>query len=128
MNERVTVSLPTELLAEARRAVEIGAAVSVSSYIADVVSAKAARQRALAELERVFGGPPPAEALEKARRALFGSGTAKSASKSETLCGATVPSVSARGGALEVVMPFCHHVLLAIVNETRVCLRNHPAQ
>lgn len=34
------------------------------------VSAKAARQRALAELERVFGGPPPAEALDQARRAL----------------------------------------------------------
>jgi len=79
MNERVTVSLPTELLAEARRAVETGAAASVSSYIADAVSAKAARQRALAELERVFGGVPPAEALDKARRALRGESTARSA-------------------------------------------------
>jgi Arc/MetJ-type ribon-helix-helix transcriptional regulator len=79
MNERVTVSLPTELLAEARRAVETGAAASVSSYIADAVSVKAARGRALAELERVFGGPPPAEALDKARKALRGESTARSA-------------------------------------------------
>lgn len=70
MNERVTVSLPVELAAEVRRAVETGAAASVSSYIADAVSAKAERQHALAELERVFGGPPPAEELAAARRAL----------------------------------------------------------
>ncbi|MGH3935109.1 MAG: hypothetical protein ACRDS1_09060 [Pseudonocardiaceae bacterium] len=70
MNERVTVSLPVELVAEARRAVETGAASSVSSYIADAVSVKAERQRALAELERVFGGPLPAEELAAARRAL----------------------------------------------------------
>jgi Arc/MetJ-type ribon-helix-helix transcriptional regulator len=79
MNERVTVSLPTELVAEARRAVETGAAASVSSYIADAVSTKAARQRALAELERVFGGPPPAEVLAVARRALRGESTPHSA-------------------------------------------------
>ncbi len=66
----MTVSLPVELAAEARRAVETGAAASVSSYIADAVSAKAQRQRALAELEQVFGGPPPAEELAAARRAL----------------------------------------------------------
>ncbi|MGH3823615.1 MAG: hypothetical protein ACRDRA_12425 [Pseudonocardiaceae bacterium] len=65
MNERVTVSLPAELVAEARQAVKTGAATSVSSYIADAVSAKAARERA-----RVFGGPPPAEALDWARNAL----------------------------------------------------------
>jgi Arc/MetJ-type ribon-helix-helix transcriptional regulator len=35
MNERVTVSLPVELVTEARRAVETGDAASVSSYIAD---------------------------------------------------------------------------------------------
>ncbi len=70
MNERVTVSLPAELVAEARRAVETGAASSVSSYIADAVNAKAAREHALAELARVFGGPPPAEALDWARSAL----------------------------------------------------------
>lgn len=70
MNERVTVSLPVELAAEARRAVETGAAASISSYIADAVSAKAQRQHALAELERVFGGPPPVEELAAARRAL----------------------------------------------------------
>lgn len=75
MNERVTVSLPRELLVEARRAVETGTAASVSSYIADAVSAKATRERALAELHRVFGAPPPAEALAAARRALLGEST-----------------------------------------------------
>ena len=67
---RVTVSLPVELVAEARCAVETGAAASVSSSIADAVSAKAERQRALVTLERVFGGPPPAEELAAARLAL----------------------------------------------------------
>jgi antitoxin ParD1/3/4 len=79
MNERVTVSLPRELLAEARRAVETGAAASVSSYIADAVNAKAARERALAELQRVFGAAPPAEVLAAARRALRGESTPRSA-------------------------------------------------
>lgn len=79
MNERVTVSLPAELVAEARRAVETGAAASVSSYFADAVSAKVARQRALAELERVFGGAPPAEELAAARRALQGNQAARPA-------------------------------------------------
>jgi antitoxin ParD1/3/4 len=68
MNERVTVSLPAELLVEARRAVETGHASSVSAYIADAVSAKQQRQQALDELARVFGGPPPAEALAAVRR------------------------------------------------------------
>lgn len=79
MNERVTVSLPAELVAEARQAVETGAATSVSSYVADAVSAKAARERALTELARVFGGPPPAEALDWARTALRGEQRAPSA-------------------------------------------------
>ncbi|MGH3426422.1 MAG: hypothetical protein ACRDQZ_02415 [Mycobacteriales bacterium] len=77
MDERVTVNLPVELAAEARRAVETGAAASVSSYIADAISAKAERQRALAELERVFGGPPPAEELAAARLALGNNPTSR---------------------------------------------------
>ena len=72
MNERVTVSLPAELLVEARRAVEIGHAPSVSAYVADAVSAKQQRQQALDELARVFGGQPPAEALAAVRRRMRG--------------------------------------------------------
>ncbi|MFN2496861.1 MAG: hypothetical protein ABR608_13275 [Pseudonocardiaceae bacterium] len=79
MHERVTVSLPAELVAAARRAVETGDAASVSSYIADAVNAKAERQRALAELERVFGGPPPADQLAAARRALSAERSPRSA-------------------------------------------------
>ncbi len=70
MNEQVTVSLPTELIVEARRAVETGHAPSVSAYVADAVSAK--QQQALDELARVFGGPPPAEALAAVRRRMRG--------------------------------------------------------
>jgi hypothetical protein len=51
----------------------------VSSYFTDAISAKAARHRALAELERVFGGPPPAEELAAARRALQGNHTSRPA-------------------------------------------------
>ncbi|SHJ91942.1 hypothetical protein SAMN05443637_10191 [Pseudonocardia thermophila] len=68
--ERVTVSLPTELLDAARRAVATGAAESVSAFVADAVRAHVARARGLAELERVFGGPPPADVLEAVRRDL----------------------------------------------------------
>jgi antitoxin ParD1/3/4 len=72
MNERVTVSLPAELLVEARRAVETGHAPSVSAYVADAISAKQQRQQALDELARVFGGPPPAEALAAVRSKMRG--------------------------------------------------------
>ncbi|MGH3751715.1 MAG: hypothetical protein ACRDRP_03295 [Pseudonocardiaceae bacterium] len=51
----------------------------MSSYFADAVSAKAARQRSLAELEQVFGGAPPAEELAAARRALQGNQAARPA-------------------------------------------------
>jgi antitoxin ParD1/3/4 len=72
VNERVTVSLPAELLVEARRAVETGHAPSVSAYAADAVSAKQQRQQALDELARVFGGPPPLEALAAVRGRMRG--------------------------------------------------------
>jgi antitoxin ParD1/3/4 len=72
VDERVTVSLPDELLVEARRAVETGQAPSVSAYVADAVSAKQQRQQALDELARVFGGPPPPEVLAAVRRRMRG--------------------------------------------------------
>lgn len=66
--ERVTVSLPADVAAAARQAVESGGAPSVSAYVAGAVQARLARERALAELATVFGGQPPAEALAAVRR------------------------------------------------------------
>ncbi|HEY9474093.1 MAG TPA: hypothetical protein VIS06_09610 [Mycobacteriales bacterium] len=61
------MSLPDELLAEARRAVTAGTAASVSAYVADAVRARMKRERALAKLETLFGGPPPQHAIDWAR-------------------------------------------------------------
>jgi antitoxin ParD1/3/4 len=68
--ERVTVSLPAELVAEARDAVRRGTASSLSAYIAEAVSARQLRDRSLAVLADLYGGPPPADELAEARRAL----------------------------------------------------------
>ena len=68
--EQVTVNLPPELLDAARQAVASGAAASVSAFVTDALQAHVARTRGLAELERVFGGPPPQDVLETVRRDL----------------------------------------------------------
>ncbi len=68
--ERVTVSLPAELVAEARDAVRNGTAPSISSYIAEAVSARQLRDRSLAALADLYGGPPPPDELAEARRTL----------------------------------------------------------
>ncbi len=68
--ERVTVSLPAELVAEARDAVRRGATRSISSYIADAMSARQRRDRSLAALADLYGGPPPPDELAEARRTL----------------------------------------------------------
>ncbi len=68
--ERVTVSLPAELMTEVRRAVGRGAAASISAYIAAAVHAKLMRERSLDTLSDLYGGPPPPEVLDAARRAL----------------------------------------------------------
>ena len=69
--ERVTVSLPPELLGDARGAVAAGAAESLSAFVAEALRIRLARDRALAELERVLpGGRPPQEVLDTVRRDL----------------------------------------------------------
>jgi antitoxin ParD1/3/4 len=68
--ERLTVSLPAELVAEARDAVRRGAARSISAYIADAMSARQLRDRSLAALADLYGGPPPPDELAEARRTL----------------------------------------------------------
>lgn len=69
-NERVTVSLPAELAARARDAVRRGFAPSISAYIAEAVAARQLRERSLAVLADLYGGPPPEDELDAARRRL----------------------------------------------------------
>lgn len=66
--ERVTVSLPAEVAAAARLAVQSGSAPSVSAYVAGAVQARLAREQALATLTTLFGGPPAAGVLEVVRQ------------------------------------------------------------
>ncbi|SHK89841.1 hypothetical protein SAMN05443637_11417 [Pseudonocardia thermophila] len=68
--ERVTISLPADLLAAAREAVAHGAAPSLSAFIADALAARSLRERSLATLATLYGGPPPRDQLEEARRSL----------------------------------------------------------
>jgi len=69
-SERVTVSLPADLMAEIRTAVGHGSAASISAYIAEAVAARQLRERALSRLADLYGGPPPDDELAEARRAL----------------------------------------------------------
>ncbi|MGH2604270.1 MAG: hypothetical protein ACRDTE_06035 [Pseudonocardiaceae bacterium] len=68
--ERISVTLPPDLLADARYAVAAGAAESMSAFVAGAMRTQLRRDRDLAELERLFGGPPPREALDAVRRDL----------------------------------------------------------
>jgi antitoxin ParD1/3/4 len=68
-SERITVSLPPEILAGARGAVDAGAADNLSAFVADALRDRLSRTHALAELARVLGGPPPLEARVAVRRA-----------------------------------------------------------
>lgn len=68
--EQVTVNLPADLVAAARAAVAHGVAPSVSAYIAEAMSARQLRERSLATLAVLYGGPPPPDELDEARRTL----------------------------------------------------------
>ena len=68
--QRVTVSLPAELLRDARAAVDGGAAESLSAFVAGALRTQLSRSRALSELERVLGGRPPQDVLDTVRRDL----------------------------------------------------------
>lgn len=68
--ERITVSLPADLVAEARRAVHRGTAPSVSAYVTGALVAHQRRERSLAVLADLYGGPPPPDQLDRARRTL----------------------------------------------------------
>lgn len=69
--ERVTVSLPADLVAQARDAVTRGAAATLADYIAEAMAARQRREHSLAVLADLYGGPPPPDELEQARRSLL---------------------------------------------------------
>lgn len=69
-SERLSVTLPPEIVAGARNAVAAGAADSVSAYVAEALRLRLARERDLEVLSRAFGGPPSRDALAAARRNL----------------------------------------------------------
>ncbi|MGQ0774790.1 MAG: hypothetical protein ACT4NY_10295 [Pseudonocardiales bacterium] len=66
--ERITVTLPPDVLAGARGAVSAGAAESLSALVVDALRDRLSRTHALSELARVLGGPPPLEARAAVRR------------------------------------------------------------
>ena len=66
MTTRITVSLPDELVAEAKRAVEDGAFPSVSAYVADAMS-RHRRKRPHAEVIReLLADSPPLTGEDRA--------------------------------------------------------------
>ncbi|PZS38408.1 MAG: hypothetical protein DLM62_13925 [Pseudonocardiales bacterium] len=67
--ERITVSLPPEVLAAARVAVDAGAADNLSAFVADALRDRLSRTHSLDQLARVLGGPPSVEARAAVRRA-----------------------------------------------------------
>jgi hypothetical protein len=67
-NELEPVSLSAELLAEARDAARSGAVGSVSDYVAEAVRRRLAKDRALDQVTRLFGGPPPEDVLALVRQ------------------------------------------------------------
>lgn len=68
--ERVTVSLPSEVVAQAREAVAAGEAESVSAYVAQALTARQSKAQALAKLNQVLGGRPSLAALNEVRAQL----------------------------------------------------------
>lgn len=67
-SELESVNLPAELLKEARDAARNGSVESVADYVAESVRLRLTRDRALAQVTRLFGGPPPEEVLAVVRQ------------------------------------------------------------
>ena len=67
-SELESVNIPAELLDEARDAVRQGAVGSVADYVADAVRLRLAKERALAQVTTLFGGPPPEDVVATVRQ------------------------------------------------------------
>jgi antitoxin ParD1/3/4 len=70
--ERITVSLPADLVEGAKAAVESGEATDVSAYVADALAARRAKRESVRALDELFAdlGRPAPKHDEWARRAL----------------------------------------------------------
>lgn len=67
-SELESVRLPAELLDQARDAVSRGEVASVADYVADALRLRLAKDRALAQVTKLFGGPPPEDVLATVRQ------------------------------------------------------------
>jgi hypothetical protein len=67
-SELESVNIPAELLDEARDAVSRGAVGSVADYVAEAVRLRLAKERALAQVATLFGGPPPEDVVATVRQ------------------------------------------------------------
>ena len=67
-SELESVDLPAELLEEAREAVRRGVVDSVTDYVAEAVRLRLTKERALAQVRDLFGGPPPADVFATVRQ------------------------------------------------------------
>lgn len=67
-SELESVDLPAELLDDARDAVRRGEVSSVADYVADALRRRLTKDRALAQVIELFGGPPPEDVLATVRR------------------------------------------------------------
>jgi Arc/MetJ-type ribon-helix-helix transcriptional regulator len=72
MTVKIAVSLPDDLVEEARRAVRTGRAASVSAYVADAMRQVSRKETLREVLDDIFGeiGHPTPERRAWARRAL----------------------------------------------------------
>jgi antitoxin ParD1/3/4 len=70
--EKITVTVPAEVLEKARAAVASGAAASVSAYVSEAVRDRAERERLVAAVEDRWG--PFDEAATDWARQIFESG------------------------------------------------------
>jgi Arc/MetJ-type ribon-helix-helix transcriptional regulator len=72
---KIAVSLPEELVADARRAVKSGRAASVSAYVAEALQRRSSREHLLADIDESLersGGPLTPEELAWAEAVLNG--------------------------------------------------------
>ena len=62
------MDLPADLLDQARAAARSTAVGSVSDYVAEAVRLRLAKDWALEQVTRVFGGPPPEDVVALVRQ------------------------------------------------------------
>ncbi|MGH3825025.1 MAG: hypothetical protein ACRDRA_19640 [Pseudonocardiaceae bacterium] len=66
--ELESVNLPTELLDQAGDAAGSDAVSSVSDYVAEALRLRLAKDRALMQVTKLFGGPPPEDVVALVRQ------------------------------------------------------------